>query len=331
MRHTIIHQALDLPSQLTQVIIKYDWMYHHQINEILKGHKHKVTDIIVNDNKIISTAWQEKSVRMWHPSDVLNIWMHVLRIKALSNKRLMTFHDTNVKIWDLVSKDILLIIGVDFVYQRLFILPDDTIVIYEEPNLNFIDPNNGHKLMSLVGHTDRVNCFIAMGDKFISGSNDCTIKIWVADECIATLTNHTEPVTQLLALGDGRFVSTSLDNTLRIWKDNICESVLSGYTSIKIIIFKGIIISANTDNTIIVWNGKKVISLIGHTDTINDISMLPNNQLISVSKDRTQRVWNIQNRYCVSIFDTGYTHNNQVIIWNNKVVVDWGNQICIFE
>lgn len=75
----------------------------------------------------------------------------------------------------------------------------------------------------LEGHTSCVSsvAFSDDGKRIISGSFDCTIRIWNAETGAAVsepLEGHTDPVLSVAFSGDGkRIVSGSENRTIRIW------------------------------------------------------------------------------------------------------------------
>jgi len=75
--------------------------------------------------------------------------------------------------------------------------------------------------MPLVGHTDTINAIAANEARAITGSKDCTIKVWDLDTgaCLQTLQGHEASVYFVALVGDVAF-SASFDNTLRIWDIN---------------------------------------------------------------------------------------------------------------
>ena len=65
-----------------------------------------------------------------------------------------------------------------------------------------------------------VLCVTVLPDgRVVSGSDDCTLRVWDAatGQCLYTLEGHNEPVLWGAVLQDGRVVSGSRDNTIRVW------------------------------------------------------------------------------------------------------------------
>ena len=67
-----------------------------------------------------------------------------------------------------------------------------------------------------------------------------------------------------------------------------------------------ILCAAKTDFRIMYWcihNNQILYSFLGHSDIITDLSMNPYNDLfISTSNDRTSRLWDLNNKKCLCIF-----------------------------
>ena len=85
-----------------------------------------------------------------------------------------------------------------------------------------IEVASGRALLTLVGHTDSVECvaFSPDGRRIATTSDDRTVKIWDAEtgQEVLTLGDHTAAVTCVAFSPDGhRVVSGSLDHTARIW------------------------------------------------------------------------------------------------------------------
>jgi len=113
---------------------------------------------------------------------------------------------------------------------------------------------------TLSGHTGHVSCVSVLPDgRIVSGSNDCTLRIWDASSgrCINTLSGHTNVVNCVSVLPDGRIVSGSNDCTLRIWDAS---------------------------------SGRCINTLSGHTNVVNCVSVLPDGRIVSGSNDYTLRI-----------------------------------------
>ena len=83
-------------------------------------------------------------------------------------------------------------------------------------------------------HYSRVNSLCALnGNRLLSGSEDCSIKVWSISDTELTvmkvLEEHTDLVCKVISLSNQRFASCSFDSTVRIWKDDNtyeCISIL---------------------------------------------------------------------------------------------------------
>ena len=122
-----------------------------------------------------------------------------------------------------------------------------------------------------------------------------------------TLTNHTNYISHLHTLNDGRLISCSGDSTLNIYKNNSYDLQLSikehsnyyirSFTQIN----DGRIITCSVDKTM------KIIKLIGedkyqieqtlqgHTNQVYKIIEIKENELVSISYDKTMKIWKLNN------------------------------------
>lgn len=138
-----------------------------------------------------------------------------------------------------------------------------------------------------------------------TGSDDGKIRVWNHQgECIDILEGHSNAVSGIDFLPDGRIVSCSLDYSVRIWdlshktsdvllgSEDILWSVCIGPT--------GEIFAAGADRHIHGWIGKDHISWPAHDRTIKQLSYY-DGVLISGSIDETLKVWNWRKQECLSI------------------------------
>jgi WD40 repeat protein len=134
-------------------------------------------------------------------------------------------------------------------------------------------------------------------DVLISGSVDCTIRLWDLNEykCTKVLEGHTSLVTCLLVL-PGRFVSGSNDLTIRLWNGNKCLDIIKGHKgaiNCLILLDDGNIASGSKDKTIKIWDGKSFscqLTILGHSSSVNYL-LLKDGLIISASGDKTIKTW----------------------------------------
>lgn len=82
------------------------------------------------------------------------------------------------------------------------------------------DVRTGKQSWQTAGHKGAVTSLInhPTDERFISGGEDGTIRVWKTPQEPQTLTGHSKPVRDLAISADGRrFVSVSEDNTVRLW------------------------------------------------------------------------------------------------------------------
>jgi serine/threonine protein kinase len=126
-------------------------------------------------------------------------------------------------------------------------------------------PNSSRLLRTFQGHTKEVNsvCLSADGRYALSGSRDCTLKLWNLEtrQCLRTFSEHTSRVTSVCMSADGRLaLSGSYDGTLKLWDiaTGECLRTFSGHTrSIQSVCMSAdgrLALSASQDNTLKLWS-----------------------------------------------------------------------------
>lgn len=160
----------------------------------------------------------------------------------------------------------------------------------------------------LVGHTDEVNtiAFTPDGQKFVSGSDDRTIKIWDLQtrKALRTLQGHTDWVYSVAISLDGQtIVSGSKDHTLKVWDlptGQLRQTLQEHWGYVNSVAFssdKHTIASGSYDKTNKLWDLKtgKVKTLVGHSREVLAVAVSPDTRkFVSSSGDRTLIVWDIK-------------------------------------
>jgi len=116
----------------------------------------------------------------------------------------------------------------------------------------------------------------------------------------ARLEGHTNWVTALCVLPDGRLASGSYDHTIRLWDletgvETACLDGQPGSVSALCVLPDGRLASGFHDNTIRLWDvktGAETARLEGHSAAVIALCVLPDGRLASGSPDRTIRLWN---------------------------------------
>lgn len=127
---------------------------------------------------------------------------------------------------------------------------------------------------TLAGHFGSIACLAVLPDgKLVSGSDDCTVRVWEDGVCLHTLAGHTSSV-YVLAVLPSKIASGSQDTTVRLWKNNTCSQTLMGHSKSVTalgVLPDGHLASGSHDCTVRVWDtvsGVCLLTLVGHTDWV---------------------------------------------------------------
>ncbi|KAA1469244.1 cell division control protein 4 [Dentipellis sp. KUC8613] len=123
-----------------------------------------------------------------------------------------------------------------------------------------VEDNPFHKL-HLEGHEHAVRGLAARGRTIVSGSYDCTVRVWdlITGECRWVLVGHTQKVySVVLDPRQERAYSGSMDGTVRMWDLHTgeCLHTLTGHTSLVGLLglSPSHLVSAAADATVRVWD-----------------------------------------------------------------------------
>nr|POF22187.1 putative e3 ubiquitin ligase complex scf subunit sconb [Quercus suber] len=171
------------------------------------------------------------------------------------------------------------------------------------------------------GHTNGVMAVQFDDNVLISGSYDTTIKVWDINtgEELRTLKGHTSGI-RCLQFDETKLMTGSLDNTLRLWnwRTGQCLRTFNAHTDgILSLHFSGrYVASGSMDKTIRVWDSesKQTFLLRGHTDWVNSVKVdAESRTLFSASDDLSVRLWDLDTRECIRIFEGHVGQVQQVV------------------
>ena len=135
----------------------------------------------------------------------------------------------------------------------------------------------------------------------MSGSWDCTGKVWVSRKCSMTLTGHSFAVWAVAILPEvGVMVTASADKLVKLWKAGVCTHTLSGHTDCVrslAVISSEQFLSAGNDATVRRWSrtGDCLGTFYGHENYIYSVALLSSGgsdvSWVTSGEDRSVRVW----------------------------------------
>lgn len=177
----------------------------------------------------------------------------------------------------------------------------------------FVVPNRCR--MTLRGHTQNVKCVRFVGDdggKIVSGSSDCTVRLWdtTTGICDAVLEGHGSRIWDVDASRNGAWVSSaSSDATVRLWN---VESKLShltlrcGFGDVYCCRFspdEGHIVTGGYDKLVRLFDlasGSAIRMFPGHELGVSSAVFSPQGSLIATgAKDTSVRFWDTLSGVCV--------------------------------
>jgi len=223
--------------------------------------------------------------------------------------------------------------------QKYF--PPDLVPIISE----YCKEYSGKSEFTLNGHQSGIHfCCQIADERILSCSADCTLKIWNLknQKCELTLVGHTDYVWSCCQLQNRKILSASYDGTLKIWnlETGECEITLIGH-SYRVVsccqLQDGRLLSASEDCTLKIWNvrmdkSKEIsrfsefeceLTLKGHNNCVFYCCQLQNSNILSVSDDNTQKIWNQKTGECHQTF----TFRNIPICVTTKIFSHMHNRL----
>eukprot|EP00475_Leptophrys_vorax_P027763 TRINITY_DN3963_c0_g1_i1.p1 TRINITY_DN3963_c0_g1~~TRINITY_DN3963_c0_g1_i1.p1 ORF type:complete len:483 (+),score=105.50 TRINITY_DN3963_c0_g1_i1:8-1456(+) len=92
--------------------------------------------------------------------------------------------------------------------------------------------NRSQMSRSLTGHSDWVKTARAIGEVIVTGSNDCTARVWKSDgQCVSVLEGVHTDVIECVDFNDSAVITGGMDRSIGVWfpeRLNNCDSRLVG-------------------------------------------------------------------------------------------------------
>ena len=193
---------------------------------------------------------------------------------------------------------------------------------------------NRHKIINLTGaHTKKVTSIAVFGEgkKLVSSSLDGSIAIWDIDtgSCLNTFKGYKKATYSVDVINNGENIisngNTDHNYIFKKWNlngDLILEWENEDYDRYVTVIENGekIISYMGDDKDIRIWNtyiGECVQTFSGHTDDVLSVAVnLERSQIISSSKDRTVKIWDLKSKNKNKNLINTITINNM----NNNII-----------
>lgn len=304
-RQISITKILDLP--FNSIILKYD--YHVEGEKVKTMECPQSEDIIdILDNHLLMKV----DYNNFYLYDLVNQRVkYTLRGKIcagiISNKYIGILNQGILELYNLDGLERKIPFPLTTIYtNQIFVLPDDKIVLYGFKTYIWDLKDNIIVLENHIDHHIEHVCLFK--DKLVTGSQDCTIKIWNTNGfCEAILSGHQSHISNLLVSGD-LIISTCNRGEIRIWKNNICSLIIQDYNNIrnmlvignKIVTCYGYGYDYSNFRKIRIWSLEdgSLLKTIQEDPCIQSIQAFPNNQLICNYND-TFEIWDLDLYECV--------------------------------
>ncbi|RDA86921.1 hypothetical protein CP532_1857 [Ophiocordyceps camponoti-leonardi (nom. inval.)] len=162
-------------------------------------------------------------------------------------------------------------------------------------------------IRALMGHSHSVRAISAHGDTLVSGSYDCTVRVWriSTGDSLHILRGHTQKVYSVVLDHErNRCISGSMDSLVKIWDlgTGSCVHTLEGHSLLVglLDLRDERLVSAAADSTLRIWEpetGRCRHTLMAHTGAITCFQH-DGHKVISGS-EKTVKMWDVHTGQCV--------------------------------
>lgn len=274
----------------------------------LRGHEGGVWALQYDGNVLVSGS-TDRSIRVW---DIENgCQTHVFQGHTSTVRCLQILSPTKVGETPdgraiMMPEESLIITGSRDSNLRVWKLPQPGDAPYIQACPPQEDSDCPYFVRVLTGHQHSVRAIAAHADTLVSGSYDCTVRVWKIStgETVHRLQGHTQKVYSVVLDHDrNRCISGSMDNLVKIWSLDTGSILytLDGHSSLVglLDLHSDRLVSAAADSTLRIWdpeNGQCKATLSAHTGAITCFQH--DGQKVISGSDRTLKMWNVRTGEC---------------------------------
>ena len=275
----------------------------------LGGHEGGVWALQYEGNTLVSGS-TDRSVRVWNIEEGRQT--HVFRGHTSTVRCLQILMPTKTGEYVdgkaiTMPKQPLIITGSRDSNLRIWKLPLPNDPEYTQEDSPTEDSDCPFFVRTLTGHQHSVRAIAAHGDTLVSGSYDCTVRVWKIStgDTVHRLQGHTQKVySVVLDHARNRCISGSMDNLVKIWSLDTGSMLhtLDGHSSLVGLLDLNCerLVSAAADSTLRIWdpeNGQCKATLSAHTGAITCFQH--DAQKVISGSDRTLKMWNVKTGECI--------------------------------
>ncbi len=274
----------------------------------LRGHEGGVWALQYEGNVLVSGS-TDRSVRVWDIENGRQMQVfqgHTSTVRCLQILLPTKVGETPDGRAMMIPKQSLIITGSRDSNLRVWKLPQPGDPQYFQAGPPQDDTDCPYFVRVLTGHQHSVRAIAAHADTLVSGSYDCTVRVWKIStgETVHRLQGHTQKVYSVVLDHDrNRCISGSMDNLVKIWSLDTGSILytLDGHSSLVGLLDLNSerLVSAAADSTLRIWdpdNGQCRATLSAHTGAITCFQH--DGQKVISGSDRTLKMWNVRNGEC---------------------------------
>lgn len=279
-----------------------------RLRKLLRGHEGGVWALQYMGNTLVSGS-TDRSVRVWDIE--AGIETHVFRghtstVRCLQILMPIKVGETADGKDIMMPKQPLIITGSRDSTLRVWKLPKPTDPSYLQAESDADAEDSPFYVRTLTGHQHSVRAIAAHADTLVSGSYDCSVRVWKIStgETVHRLQGHNQKVySVVLDHARKRCISGSMDYLVKIWSLETGSALytLEGHSSLVGLLDLNCdrLVSAAADSTLRIWdpeNGQCKSTLTAHTGAITCFQH--DSQKVISGSDRTLKMWDIKTGYC---------------------------------
>jgi WD40 repeat protein len=307
---------------------------------VLEGHEGSVKDVAALGEHLVVSASIDKTVRIWdaRTGSLLRVYEEhagqVHHVAVFDDWRVVSADlgdGGGARVWDALSGET--IHAVERLSGPMTVIDRRWIVSAHGFRLHIWDTDTQAMWCTVDQTSGSISALVALeGRRVLSGSADGMLRIWDVETgaCVQSQRAHGESVNDVDARGTSLVLSASMDATVRAWNLDVDRQRghQRGYRiSVDALatMSERWVAAGSSDGKIYLYdtvNGEREGVLGGHQDVVG-LARLDARMLVSVSRDGSLRVWDIEQRSVVGRW--AYRRPGRIAVLSPEVIVFGGD------
>ena len=302
------------------IIVKYDYFIEGELDYVLcdikqyPGDYHSYNIIPLEDGRIVTNLPDREYIVVWSLKDnqpdviLRSDKSYTPEFNVLKNTKVFKCSPLgDIHFWDIKNNKYWIININDNVKTFSISMDNRIIILLDDNTIKIWNPETGNMDLTIKDDTE-THIIVTTKTKIISATfNQIKIQDINTGKLEATFDNDIYIINEIKVISEELIAILSGNTLLKLWNINTyeCEAKLKHNNSsipCFLILPDKRIANAYYDKTVIIWKDYNIQFILQHDSEITLLNVTIDNKLISATKSKNIRIWNLDTGECEVIF-----------------------------